>query len=100
MEALFYTIVVVGSVAAVLNLVVLFFLAITVVNLRETVREFMADAVAVMTHEPAVAPPPPAPRTKTWDEKYEEYVDVRAARLRNEGDDGLLPRAKKDIVKE
>src|SRR5437762_14945 len=87
-EVFFYVLVVLGCLASIGNLVLLFFLVGFVVNLREKLAEFFSDLVEMIAGFD-----PPAPvivkqeRTKTWDEKFEDELAEQEIRMR--GDSGL-----------
>jgi hypothetical protein len=92
-----YTLLVIGSIASIVNLGLLFALALFVVRSRARQDEFNSDLVMMISgfeppEEPVVQPQ--MMRPKTWDEKYEEELASVEQRMR--GDAGLtdLPEPK------
>lgn len=93
-----YTLLVIGSIASIINLGLLFILALFVVRSRARQDEFNSDLVMMISGfeppEEPVAVQPQMMRPKTWDEKYEEELALAEQRVK--GDSGLadLPEPK------
>lgn len=81
----FYVIVICGCLAAIANLVITIFLAIFLVNLKDSLKEFFSDFVEALS---GFEPPAPVvikeERQKTWDEKWELHLEELERRRRAE----------------
>jgi hypothetical protein len=99
-ELLYHILLLLGAFAAIVNLVLMFFLVAFIVNLREKLKEFFSDLVEMLSLMNSLSPPAPIVHEesgkKTWDEKYEEDLAETERRMR--GDSGLtdLPSPKAD----
>lgn len=91
----FYALVVLACLASIANCVLLFFLIVFMVNLRDKLKEFFSDLMEVVTVYES-----PAPvivqhnKAKTWDEKFEEELEERERRMKMDSGLDDLPSPK------
>jgi hypothetical protein len=85
MEILFYILVFFACLLCIVNTVILFFLSIVVINLRDKLKEFFSDLVQMLAASPLPFESPER-KNKTWDEKYEEELIERERRRQAELD--------------
>jgi len=69
------------------NLVILFFVSAFLVRFRLDLMSFLADSLRVKQHP--VSQELVDAKPKTWDEKYEEEVEIVSRRLRQSADGEL-----------
>lgn len=74
------------AVAAILNLILLFNIGLFLVRFRERVNLMFSDALEAMSVVygaiPEQSPEPIISKAKTWDEKYEEELEMVAKRIK------------------
>lgn len=90
METAFNVIVLIGSVCGILSLLVLLLVGVYLVKLRDDTREFLGELLEVLDASTSEMKPSVVvhPKSKTWDQKYEDQLAELDALRR--GDAGLV----------
>ncbi len=65
---------VIGSICGVLSFILLLIIGVSLVKLRDNVREFMSDLLSLVAAVSEESGEVVQPTKKTWDEKYEEAL--------------------------
>lgn len=81
--------VIIGGFFSFINLCLLIFLIQLCVKNYEMNKDFFSDVMILFANDKEISEIPTIAKSKTWDEKFEEELDARERRLR-ENRDGLL----------